>query len=166
MKPNIVFIFSDQQRYDTLGCYGQQLEVTPNIDKLASEGVVFENAFTMQPVCGPARASLQTGKYATEVECFVNGIALPLEEKTMAHYLKNEGYNVGYVGKWHLASDNNNHYETTAVLWREEVDTQIIGWHLMYLNLLHMVIVDMYLIQMEIRLSLMDIGLIALQTMH
>lgn len=116
MKFNIVFIFSDQQRYDTLGCYGQSLDITPNLDKLANEGVLFENAFTMQPVCGPARASLQTGKYATETGCFRNGISLPLNEKTIAHYLKDEGYNVGYVGKWHLASDQEkNHYETIAV---------------------------------------------------
>lgn len=53
-RPNIVFYFSDQQRWDTLGCYGQPLPVSPNLDRLAESGVLFENAFTCQPVCGPA----------------------------------------------------------------------------------------------------------------
>ena len=65
--PNIIFLFSDQQRWDTCGCYGQPLAITPNLDRLAADGVRFEHAFTCQPVCGPARACLQTGKYATEV---------------------------------------------------------------------------------------------------
>ena len=103
-QPNILFIFSDQQRWDTVGAYGQPLDVTPNLDRLAAEGVRFEHAFTCQPVCGPARACLQTGKYATEVGCFRNGIALPLDETTVAHHLSHAGYEVGYIGKWHLAS--------------------------------------------------------------
>jgi uncharacterized sulfatase len=104
-RPNIIFIFSDQQRWDTLGCYGQLLEVTPNLDWLAREGVLFENTFTCQPVCGPSRACLQTGKHATETGCYQNGIALPPEEKTLAHWLSEAGYEVGYIGKWHLGSD-------------------------------------------------------------
>lgn len=103
-QPNIIFFFTDQQRWDTLGCYGQRLPITPNLDKMAKEGVLFENAFTVQPVCGPARAVIQTGKYATETGCFRNGIALPTDAKTMATYLSDAGYEVGYIGKWHLAS--------------------------------------------------------------
>ena len=103
-RPNILFIFSDQQRWDTCGCYGQPLDITPNLDRMASEGVRFENAFTCQPVCGPARACLQTGKYATEVGCHTNHRLLPLDEKTIAHYLKDYGYDTAYIGKWHLAS--------------------------------------------------------------
>jgi uncharacterized sulfatase len=88
---------------------------------MAQEGVRFEHAFTCQPVCGPARACLQTGKYATEIGCFRNGIALPLQEKTLAHYLSEAGYNVGYIGKWHLASDKRklDHVGTAEV---EDVD--------------------------------------------
>ena len=93
-KPNIIFIFSDQQRWDTLGCYGQPLDITPNIDKIASEGVRFENTFTCQPVCGPARACLQTGKYATETGCFRNEIGLGLNEKTLANRFSDAGYEV------------------------------------------------------------------------
>jgi uncharacterized sulfatase len=103
-RPNILFIFSDQQRWDTLGCYGQPLPITPNIDRLAREGVQFENAFTCQPVCGPARSCLQTGKYATETGCTVNNIALPRDERTIANWLSGVGYEVGYIGKWHLGS--------------------------------------------------------------
>jgi len=103
-KPNIIFFFSDQQRWDTVGRYGQKLNVTPNLDKMAEKGVRFENAFTCQPVCGPARSCLQTGKYAAEVGCYRNGIALPLDEKTIAHHFSEAGYEVGYIGKWHLAS--------------------------------------------------------------
>ncbi len=103
-KPNILFIFSDQQRWDTLGCYGQPLDISPNLDRIAAEGVRFEQAITCQPVCGPARACLQTGKYATEMGTFRNGIPLPLDERTLAHELKDAGYSVGYIGKWHLAS--------------------------------------------------------------
>ena len=104
-RPNILFLFSDQQRWDTLGCYGQPLEITPNLDRLASEGVLFEHAFSPQPVCGPTRACLQTGKYASEIPCTMNDVGLPIGEKTIAHRLSATGYEVGYIGKWHLASD-------------------------------------------------------------
>lgn len=105
-KPNIVFLFSDQQRWDTVECYGSPLfkGLTPNLDRMAQEGVRFQHSFTCQPVCGPARACLQTGKYATETTCVTNGVALPATEKTLAHMLSQGGYEVGYVGKWHLAS--------------------------------------------------------------
>ncbi len=103
-RPNILFLFSDQQRWDTCGCYGQSLDVTPNLDRMAQEGVRFDHAFTCQPVCGPARSSIQTGKYPAEIGCHTNHRMLPLNEKTIAHYLANRGYEVAYIGKWHLAS--------------------------------------------------------------
>ncbi|MHA1194186.1 MAG: sulfatase-like hydrolase/transferase [Promethearchaeota archaeon] len=103
-SPNIIFILTDQQRFDSLGCYGQNLKVSPNIDKMAAEGVQFKYAFSNQPVCGPARSILQTGKYATETRCYRNGIALPINEETLAKYFSQAGYEVGYLGKWHLAS--------------------------------------------------------------
>ena len=116
MKQNILFFFTDQQRWDTAGCYGQELPVTPNLDRMADQGVRFEHAFTCQPVCGPARACIQTGKYATEMGTFKNGKALPREEKTIAHYMNDAGYETAYVGKWHLASEEGGcSYETTAV---------------------------------------------------
>ena len=103
-RPNILFFFSDQQRWDTCGCYGQPLAVTPNLDRMAAEGVRFEHAFTCQPVCGPARACLQTGTYATETGCITNGVPLPLDAKTIAHHAGDAGYQTAYIGKWHLAS--------------------------------------------------------------
>ncbi|MEG1011985.1 MAG: sulfatase-like hydrolase/transferase [Ruthenibacterium sp.] len=104
-KPNIIFYFADQQRWDTMGCYGQKLNVTPNLDALAQKGTLFVNAYTCQPVCGPARACLQTGKYATQVGCYRNDIELPLDVKTLASYYNENGYETAYVGKWHLASN-------------------------------------------------------------
>ncbi|MGN0458182.1 MAG: sulfatase-like hydrolase/transferase [Eubacterium sp.] len=113
-KKNIIFYFSDQQRWDTVND-----EVTPNIMKLASEGVKFENNFTCQPVCGPARACLQTGVYATQCGCYWNGIPLPKDITPLAHYFNESGYQTAYIGKWHLASDRlpgiGYHCEKTAV---------------------------------------------------
>lgn len=113
-KPNIIFYFSDQQRADTAGCYGQKLDVTPNLDKMAEEGVLFENAFTCQPVCGPMRACLQSGVYATQIGCYRNDIALPTNCKTIAGYLSDAGYDTAYIGKWHLASDKEHNLKTKA----------------------------------------------------
>lgn len=104
-KPNIVLYFTDQQRPDTIGCYGQPLPITPCLDQLAQEGVRFKWAFTAQPVCGPARAMLQTGRYPTEIGCWRNNQALPQNIPTLAGYLEHAGYRLGYVGKWHLASE-------------------------------------------------------------
>ena len=113
-RKNIIFYFSDQQRWDTVN-----ETVTPNLWKLADEGVLFENNFTCQPVCGPARACLQTGVYATESGCCWNGIPLPSDRKPLAEYFLDAGYDTAYIGKWHLASDRlpniGFHCEKTAV---------------------------------------------------
>ena len=105
MAYNIVFYFTDQQRWDTCGCFGQPLNITPNLDELAKEGVKFDNAFSPQPVCGPCRALFQTGKYPTETGCFRNNIMLPANVKTLGSYIEEAGYETAYIGKWHLASD-------------------------------------------------------------
>ncbi len=114
VKKNIIFYFSDQQRWDTVN-----EQVTPNLMTLAKEGVKFNNNFTCQPVCGPARACIQTGIYATQNGCVFNGIALEDGQKTIAHHFKEAGYQTAYVGKWHLASDRfpniGLHCEKTAV---------------------------------------------------
>lgn len=102
MKQNIIFYFSDQQRYDTV-----TPEIMPNLMALADEGTFFENCYTCQPVCGPARASLQTGVYPTECGCHINGIPLRDDTKTLADYFNENGYETAYIGKLHLASGKN-----------------------------------------------------------
>ena len=102
VKQNIIFYFSDQQRYDTAN-----EEIMPNLMQLADEGVFFENCYTCQPVCGPARACLQTGVYPTECGCHINGIPLRDGEKSLADYFNENGYDTAYIGKLHLASGKN-----------------------------------------------------------
>ena len=104
-RPNVVVFFTDQQRWDTTGIHGNPLDLTPNYDRLARQGTDVHFASTCQPVCGPARASLQTGRYATTTGCFRNGIPLPNTEKTLAHHFRDAGYATGYIGKWHLADE-------------------------------------------------------------
>ena len=77
-----------------------------NFDRGAQEGTHIFNSFTCQPVCGPARASFQTGMYATKTGNFRNHISLDNKFKTMAHYLSEKGYETGYIGKWHLGSSD------------------------------------------------------------
>lgn len=101
-QPNIIFFLTDQQRWDTTGIHGNPLGLTPNFDRMAMAGTHLYNAFTPQPVCGPARSVMQTGLYATQTTCWRNGIALPRDLKTLADYFNEAGYATGYIGKWHL----------------------------------------------------------------
>ncbi len=114
MSANIIFYFSDQQRWDTVNGY-----LTPNLVSLASDGVFYENSYTCQPVCGPARACLQTGVYANQCGAHWNGIPLSPDIKPLAEYFNEAGYDTAYIGKWHLASDRypgtGVHCETSAV---------------------------------------------------
>ncbi|MCB0977797.1 MAG: sulfatase-like hydrolase/transferase [Acidimicrobiales bacterium] len=104
-QPNVLVVLSDQQRPDSCGVFGQRLPVTPRLDALAADGVAFEETFTVQPVCGPARAAIQTGLYPTTTSCWRNGIALPPGTETLADRMNALGYQTGYIGKWHLASN-------------------------------------------------------------
>ncbi|RHP36475.1 sulfatase-like hydrolase/transferase [Lachnotalea sp. AF33-28] len=103
-KKNVVVFFTDQQRYDTTGAHHNPCGLTPNFDRMASDGTHVDLAFTPQPVCGPARGVLQTGKYATAIGNYRNGVVLSPDHKTMAHYFNEAGYFTGYIGKWHLAN--------------------------------------------------------------
>jgi arylsulfatase A-like enzyme len=102
-RPNVLVFFTDQQRHDTTGVHGNPHGLTPHFDRMAREGVHVERSFTCQPVCAPARAALQTGRYPTAVGCFRNGIPLPADEPTLAHRFAAAGYETAYMGKWHLA---------------------------------------------------------------
>ncbi len=104
-KPNVVVFFTDQQRWDSSGLHGNPLDLMPNFDRLAREGTHIAHSFTCQPVCGPARACLQTGTYATTNGCWRNAISLPTDRQrfpTLASCFNSVGYRTGYIGKWHL----------------------------------------------------------------
>lgn len=105
-QPNVIVFLTDQQRWDTTGVHGNPLELTPNFDRMARRGTHVSSAFTPQPVCGPARSCLQTGLYATTTGCFRNDIPLPADQPTLAHHFRAAGYTTGYIGKWHLASQD------------------------------------------------------------
>jgi arylsulfatase A-like enzyme len=104
--PNFVFILCDDLGYGDLGCYGSRIR-TPNLDRMAAEGVRFTNFCSADPVCSPSRAALLTGRYPTRVG--VPRVLRPqdtgglnLDETTLANVLKNSGYRTMCVGKWHL----------------------------------------------------------------
>jgi len=105
-RPNVVVFFTDQQRWDGSGLHGNPLDLMPNFDRIAMQGTHCANAFTNQPVCGPARAVLQTGLYATATGVWRNGPALRPDAKTLAHSFNDAGYDTAYIGKWHLADNN------------------------------------------------------------
>ena len=112
-KPNIVFILADDLGWAELGCYGNTFNETPNLDKLAKQGMRFTDAYAAAPVCSPYRAALMTGQYPARV-----GITdylrpndknhLSTEYVTIAEAFKNAGYTTGIIGKWHLTGYANH----------------------------------------------------------
>lgn len=102
VKPNVVYILTDQWRASALGYAGDPNVKTPNLDKFAEEAVNFSNAVSVCPVCTPHRASLLTGRYPTSTGMFLNDLYLPEDELCMAEIFGAEGYNTAYLGKWHL----------------------------------------------------------------
>ncbi|GAB3423799.1 alkaline phosphatase family protein [Flindersiella endophytica] len=103
-RPNVIVVFTDQQRWDTTGAHGNPLDLTPNFDRMARTGTHAVQAFTSNPVCGPARSALQTGRWPTSTGCFTNSRPLPSDVRTLAQYFGSAGYATGYIGKWHLAA--------------------------------------------------------------
>jgi choline-sulfatase len=102
--PNILWICTDQQRFDTLGCYGNAHVRTPHIDRLAADGVLFENAFCQSPICSPSRASFLTGRYPRTTRLRQNGQDIPPDEKLVTRLLADAGYVCGLSGKLHLSA--------------------------------------------------------------
>lgn len=102
-RPNVIVFFTDQQRWDAAGVHGNPLNLMPNFDRMATHGTHAANAFTPAPVCGPARACLQTGTHITTNGVFRNGPAPKAGLPTMAECFNGAGYKTGYIGKWHLA---------------------------------------------------------------
>ena len=103
LTPNLVFVFSDQQSSDMLGCYGNEQIQTPNIDGLAAEGVRFNHCISSCPVCTPHRGMLLSGQHPLYNGCMVNDMQmLSGGGKYFAEVLRDTGYHTGYIGKWHL----------------------------------------------------------------
>ncbi len=103
-KPNILWICTDQQRADTLGCFGNPLVQTPNIDRLASSGAVFDHCFAQASVCTPSRASFLTGRYPRTTRCRQNGQDIPSDEVLVSRQFAEAGYTAGLAGKLHLSA--------------------------------------------------------------
>lgn len=102
-RPNVLLVVTDQQRHDTLGCYRNPYVDTPNLDRFAAEGILFENAYCQSPVCTPSRASFLTGRYPRTTRCRSNGQSIPPDERLVSRALADHGYYCSLVGKLHLA---------------------------------------------------------------
>ncbi len=102
MKRQFILVMTDTTRKDMLGCYGNAQMKTPNLDKLAAEGIKYENAYTCQPVCGPARSALFTGTFPHTNGMVTNCVPLGANVKTIGQRLRDNGVHCGYIGKWHL----------------------------------------------------------------
>ena len=100
--PNILFITADQLRKDALGCYGNAAIQTPTIDRLAEQGVRFDQTFAAYPVCAPNRASIVTGRYPSVHRLRSNGRRLPMDELTLMQVLRDQGYRTYGSGKMHF----------------------------------------------------------------
>jgi arylsulfatase A-like enzyme len=102
VKPNVIFILTDQWRACAFGYTGNNVVQTPHIDQFARAGISFKNAVSVLPVCTPYRASLMTGRYPTSTGIFINDLYLPSEELCMAEIFNEANYNTAYLGKWHI----------------------------------------------------------------
>ena len=108
-RPNIVLIMSDQHRRDALGCTGHPHAKTPNLDRIADGGAVFENFYSNAPLCLPARMSFLTGQHPCEHECWTNHDALPSQVSTFAHSLGIAGYETVLSGRMHIVGPDQHH---------------------------------------------------------
>lgn len=127
-KPNILFILTDQQRADTMSCYGGKVCQTPHLDALSKESVIFDNAYASCAVCTPARASLQTGVYPHRHGMETNNYApgclvqeLPDQPRLLSRQLEKQGYSLGYTGKWHLGTGAHIEEVPAFQRWRSDV---------------------------------------------
>lgn len=98
----VIFVMTDTQRTDMLGCYGNSAMKTPCLDALARRGIRFDTAYTCQPVCGPARAAIFTGLWPHSNGSWANNMPIGDYVKTVGQRLRDQGIHCGYIGKWHL----------------------------------------------------------------
>ena len=96
-QPNLVFVFADQMRATDMACAGNHDVSTPNMDRLATEGMRFRRAFANAPVCGPSRASLLTGLYPLSHGVIANDLPLREDQRTLGEIFRDAGYRTGYV---------------------------------------------------------------------
>jgi len=101
-RPNVILITTDQQRKDSMGCYGSDFVQTPNLDRLAAEGVRFDRAYCPSPVCTPSRASIFTGKHVSNHGAWNVGTTVPESEVCLQHLLGEQGYRTYHIGKLHF----------------------------------------------------------------
>ncbi|MCH8114774.1 MAG: sulfatase-like hydrolase/transferase [Chloroflexi bacterium] len=124
-RPNLVYIFTDQQRADTMAAYGNDWIETPNLNRLADDSFVFENAYVSSPICTPSRSTLMTGLWPHTNGCIKNNIPLPDNVKTLADFFP-ANYHTAYYGKWHLGDE-----VIKRRGWDEwhTIEDQYRGWH-------------------------------------
>src|SRR5436190_16799741 len=104
-RPNILFIMSDDHGYQAISAYGSKVNKTPNIDRLAKEGMRLDRCFVTNSICGPARAVILTGKYSHLNGYPVNEKVFDGRQQTVPKLLQTAGYQTALIGKWHLGSD-------------------------------------------------------------
>ncbi len=104
-RPNILFIFSDDHAYQAVGAYGSRINQTPNIDRIAKEGVRFDRCYVTNSICGPSRACVLTGKYSHKNGFYDNTSRFDASQQTFPKLLQGAGYQTAIIGKWHLVSD-------------------------------------------------------------
>jgi choline-sulfatase len=110
-QPNILLVMTDQHRADLMGCAGRDLVPTPNIDRIARQGVRFENAYCAYPVCVASRMAMLTGLHAHQTGAIDNDDHLDWRYRTMAHHFADQGYLTGLIGKMHFADAHNHGFE-------------------------------------------------------
>lgn len=109
-RPNLIYVFADQLRFQACGFTGDTRAKTPNIDAFAREGTNFTNCVSGHPMCGPYRASLFTGKYSSSTGMVINELRINANHRGWGHVLHDGGYDTYYIGKWHLwANEWGNH---------------------------------------------------------
>ena len=108
-QPNILLITCDQMVAQLTGAYGHPVVETPNLNRLAAEGVRFDNAYTSCAICVPARGALKTGMYGSRTGCYDNGALIPADQPTFSHYLSIAGYDTVAAGKMHFIGPDQLH---------------------------------------------------------